>query len=160
MARRAVAAAKPQPRAVDARAAPDGQGERPRAAAAQREHAASTFIAAGVSSHSRRADSHDVEIGDRPADLAAVRIVDVRARLAVHRHVTAQQHDVARAPGLARSSQRRMFDRELTLPGYCSIRLMKMLGSLIATNRPVPRSPATTTAPSSNPITVVAPSTR
>jgi hypothetical protein len=34
---------------------------------------------------------------------------------------------------------------------------MKMLGSLIATKRPLPRSPATTTAPSSNATTVVAP---
>ena len=47
----------------------------------------------------------------------------------------------------------------VTLPGYWSIRLMKMLGSLTTTNRPVPRVPATTTAVSEKPITVVAPST-
>ena len=35
-----------------------------------------------------------------------------------------------------------------------------MLGSLIATNVPVPRSPATTSALSSKPITRVAPATR
>ena len=89
--------AEPQPGAVDPRAAADRQREQREQQQRRREPDRERLHRPWSEQPCAALRQPEVEIGDRPPERSGARVVDVGPRVAVHRHVAAQQHDVAGA---------------------------------------------------------------